>query len=134
MVFNNIPQLTAEMERGISEAVLKATYAVWGESVRIIVENRFDTGEMAGATKPFILSPYQGRVSTDTKYAPFQHDGFVHWITKRFVPGEPWFVKAVAATKDDYFHDVRVALGRASSRGRGAQARGRVLDDFAGGL
>lgn len=113
-LYDRIDAYTREVEAGLALAVHNALYNVWADAVRIIILNRFETGELAGSTRVDEKTPLRGIVRSDAPYASFQHDGFIHYVTKQVVPGEPWFVQAAKNVKNSFHDDVRKALRKAA--------------------
>lgn len=106
----NTQRKMREIEAGVESAIVKALYEIWAEATRIIINERYDTGQMAGSTRVEMTGPYSGEVSTNTDYAEYQHEGFWNVKAERFVPGVPWFEIAARHAWPKLLQDIEEAI------------------------
>jgi len=89
--FNHIPRIAGVVRDRLAMAVQTTAMDVWGESVRLVVEHAFLTGNLAGSLSPRQISKLVWVIETHVAYAHWVHDG-THTMAAR-----PWFIWASEA-------------------------------------
>jgi len=68
---------------------------------RCIEEAPEKTGRLKASHSIKAVTPELIAIMNSAPYAIFVHDGFIHWISKQLVPGNPWMIRGINNAIDD---------------------------------
>jgi hypothetical protein len=95
---NDLPRITSQIEKALSELVRKTAFRIEGKAK---INCPVLTGHLRNSLQTQIDGPTKATVGTPVEYAPYVHDG------TRFMKGRAFLTEAADTEGKDFQNDVR---------------------------